>query len=514
MLKKVVIALALAVVTTGGARAQSDLQQIADALDVSTTKTFQFTGNGTMYSLGQNTSPAAPWPRFFVKSFTRIYDFTAGAMRDEVVRMAAESQTVGPEQQVITAVNGDHAWNGAGKTTAPRLFEAPERAHQIVVSPHGLLRAAFASNPTVAKRTIEGRPMTVISFTYLGKHKVVAYANDQDAIERVESSYGHPIVGDIKVVTHYGPYRDFAGIKFPTKIIQYQDDKPTLNLTVTAVRANPPVDIEVPDHVRSDPVPVKSEKIAEGVWYITGVSAYSVLVEMKDYLIVVEAPHGERRSLAVINEVKKLVPNKPIKYVINTHHHFDHSAGLRTYAAEGATIVTHEINRPYFERAAANSWALAPDRLAKSKKKPVFQTMGDNMVLTDGTRSVELYQIIGNPHHDGIVMAYLRKEKLLIEADVFTPPAPGAEPPKAPNPQAVNLEANVRRLRIDVERIVPIHGRIVPYGDLLAAIGKKPAPRKSSEASRPGQRTAARHLQPGIALWQNCVSPFFSSLPP
>jgi len=479
MLKKVVVALALVLFASGQAgAADSELQQIADALDVSTTKTFQFTGNGSMYSLGQSTSPAAPWPRSFVKSFTRIYDFTTGTMRDEVVRMTAEPPSLGPEQQTITVISGEHAWNVAGKDTAPRLFEAPERAHQIVISPHGLLRATFASNATVAKKTIEGRPMTVISFTDRGKHKVVAYINDQNAIERVESSYGHPVVGDIKVLTYYGPYRDFAGVKFPTKIIQYQDGLPTLDLTVTAVRANPTVDIEVPAHVRSDPVPVKSEKVADGIWYITGVNAYSVLVEMKDYLIVVEAPHGEQRSIAVINEVKKLVPNKPIKYLINTHHHFDHASGIRTYAAEGVTIVTHEVNRPYFERAALNSWTLAPDRLAKSKKKPVFQTMGDNMVLTDGTRSVELYQIGGNTHHDGIVMAYLRKEKILIEADAFTPGPAGAEPPKVPNPFSVALEANVRRLNIEVDRILPIHGRIVPYSELLAAIGKKPAPAK------------------------------------
>ena len=94
------------------------------------------------------------------------------------------------------------------------------------------------------------------------------------------------------------------------------------------------------------------------------------------------------------------------------------------------------------------------------------------------TRSVELYQIFGKTHHDGIIMAYLRKEKLLIEADVFTPLPPGAEPPKVPNAQAVNLEANVRRLNIEVDRIVSIHGRVVPYAELLAAIGKKPPPAK------------------------------------
>ena len=457
-----------------GAQTDNDLQRLANALDVSTTKTFQFTGNGTMYNLGQNTSPTGPWPRFFVKSFTRLYDFTAGAMRDDVVRMTAEPPTLGPEQQTITVVSGDHAWNVAGKDTVARLFEAPQRAHEVVISPHGLLRAAFASNATVTKKTIDGRPMTVISFTYQGKHKVVAYANDQNALERVESSYGHPVVGDIKVVTYYGPYRDFGGIKFPTKIIQYQDDKPTLDLTVTAVRANPPADIEVPSHVRNDPVPVKSDKAADGVWYITGINAYSVLIEMKDYLIVVEAPHGEVRSMAVMAEVKKLVPNKPIKYLINTHHHFDHAAGLRAYAAEGVTIVTHEINRPYYERAAVNTWTLSPDRLAKSKKKPVFQAMGDNMVLTDGTRSVELYQISGNGHHDGIIMAYLRKEKILIEADVYTPGAPDAPAPKVPNPNSVNLEGNVRRLNLEVDRILSIHGRIVPYGELLKEIGKAP----------------------------------------
>ena len=129
-----------------------------------------------------------------------------------------------------------------------------------------------------------------------------------------------PVVGNMKVVTYYGPYRDFAGVTFPAKIIQYQDDKPTLDLTITAVRANPTVDIQVPAVMRGDPVAAKSEKVAEGVWYITGGSIQSVLIEMKDYVIVVEAPVGDSRSAAVMAEARKLVPNKPIKYLINTHH--------------------------------------------------------------------------------------------------------------------------------------------------------------------------------------------------
>ena len=480
MLKK--IALALALVGVCGFRWEvsgADLQQIADALDVSTTKTFQFTGNGRMFSVGQATSPVAAFPRYYVKSLTRVYDFTAGAMRDEMVRTQGEvppygggGQPIEGDQSTVSLVHGDHAWN-AGKVAAPRVWEASERAHQIAISPHGVVRGAFANNAAVTTKNIDGRAMTVITFSDK-KQKVIAYANDQNAIEKVESWYGHPVVGDMKVVTHYGPYRDFAGVKFPSKIVQYQEGNVTLELTVTAVRANPALTVEVPENVRTNPAPVKSEKAAEGVWYITGGSHHSVLIEMKDYLIVVEGPQGDPRSMAVMAEAKKLVPNKPIKYLVNTHHHFDHSSGVRGYAAEGVTIVTHELNRPYFERAALNSWNYGPDRLAKSKKKPVFQTMGDNMVLTDGTRSVELYQMVGNTHHDGLIMAYLRKEKLLIEADAYTP----GGVPKTPNPFSVNLEANVRRLSLDVERILPIHGAIVPYGDLLEAIGKKPAPAK------------------------------------
>lgn len=486
MLTKLLTILAIPIFLAAPALAQeSDLQRIADVLDVSTIKTFQFTANGKMGAVGQSTSPMAPWPRHYVKSLVRQYDFTQSAMRDELVRTQGEApvsggggQPVAGDARTVALVSGDWAWNDSGKATTPQPHTATGRAHEVAISPHGLVRAAFANNAAVAKKMIDGRQMTVISFTDQGKRRIVAYANDQNAIERVESSYGHPVVGDMKVVTNYGPYRDFAGVKFPTKIIQYQDGHPALDVTVTAVRANPPVNIEVPANVRSTPTTVKSEKAADGVWFIAGGSHNSVLIEMKDYLIVVEGPQGDHRSTAVIAEVKKLVPTKPIKYLVNTHHHFDHAGGIRAYAAEGATIVTHEINRPYYERAARNTWSLAPDLLAKSKKMPVFQAMGDNMVLTDGARSVELYQIVGNAHHDGIVMAYLRKEKLLIQADAFSPRGV----PKTPNPFSVNLEANVRRLNIDVERILPLHEHIVPYVELLKAIGKDPAAAKTPAA--------------------------------
>ncbi|MGH9329719.1 MAG: MBL fold metallo-hydrolase, partial [Vicinamibacterales bacterium] len=299
--------------------------------------------------------------------------------------------------------------------------------------------------------------------------------NSQNLVEKVETWIDNPVLGDMLVETTYSEYKDFGGLKFPTKIVQKQGGAPTLELTITEVHPNAPVTIEVPANVSQAtpaPVRVESQKIAEGVWYLTGGSHHSVLVEFKDHVAVIEGPQNEERSLAVIGEVKKLVPSKPIKYLVNTHQHFDHAGGMRTYAAEGATIVTHQIYKPYYEKIFANPRTLNPDRLAQARKKAKVEAVVGQKVLFDSDRELALHPVQGNTHNDGILMAYLPKEKILIEADVFTPPAPNAPPPATPNPFSVNLYENIQRLKLDVKQIAPLHGRLVTMDDLRKAIGK------------------------------------------
>ena len=224
--------------------------------------------------------------------------------------------------------------------------------------------------------------------------------------------------------------------------------------------------------MRQAAVQVKTEKAAEGVWYVAGGTHHSVLVEMKDHLVVIEGPQNDARATAVIAEVKKTVPNKPIKYVVNSHHHFDHAGGLGPFVAEGATIITHDVNKAFFEQSLATPRTVEPDKLAQSGKKATVEGVKDKRVLSDDTRTVELYHIQGNLHNDGLLMAYLPKEKLLVEADVYTPAAPNTPPPAQPNPIQVNLHDNIERLKLSVEQILPLHGRIVPLAELLKAIGK------------------------------------------
>jgi len=231
----------------------------------------------------------------------------------------------------------------------------------------------------------------------------------------------------------------------------------------------------VPSTVQSAAAPqvkADAQKISEGVWHIAGGSHHSVAVEFHAYVAVIEAPQHEARSLAVIGEVKKAIPGKPIKYVINTHHHFDHSGGLRTYAAEGATIVTHALNRPFYDKAFAAPRTLNPDRLAQARKTPAFETFTNKKVLSGGGRTLELHHLQGNPHNDAILVAYLPKERLLIEVDVYSPPAANTPLPPLARGFAVNLYDNVQRLKLDVDRIVPLHGRIGTWTEFLAAIGK------------------------------------------
>jgi len=283
------------------------------------------------------------------------------------------------------------------------------------------------------------------------------------------------VLGDVAVEIRYSDYKDFAGVKFPTKIRQTIGAYPALDLTVSDVQPNVAVDIPVPDPIRQTPAPyarVTSQMAADGVWYITGGTHHSVLIEMKDHVILMESPLNDDRAVAVLAEVKNLVPSKPIKYVIATHHHFDHAGGLRAIAAEGITVIAHDVNKPFLEKALAAPATVRPDRLAKSGKKGTVEGMRDKRVLTDGTRTVEILNIPGNNHHAGVIMAYLPKEKLLVEADVYNPPAPNAPPPPTLNSNWVNLADNIKRLNLTVDQILPLHGRIVPLADLHKGIGR------------------------------------------
>jgi glyoxylase-like metal-dependent hydrolase (beta-lactamase superfamily II) len=218
---------------------------------------------------------------------------------------------------------------------------------------------------------------------------------------------------------------------------------------------------------------VTAEKAANGVWFMAGGSHNSVAIEMKDHMLLVESPLWDGRAEALLAEVKKLGNGKPIRFVLNSHHHFDHSGGLRTAVADGITLVTSELARPYFERILANPNRINPDAMQRSGKKAVISAVSGKRTFTDGERVVEVYYIEGSLHAQGFMMVYLPQEKILIEADAFTPGVANAPPPAKPNEVIMNLVQNIERLNLQVERILPLHGRMVPASDMYTAAGQK-----------------------------------------
>jgi len=473
-------AVAAAALLGGSANAaDATLERAAAAMRVNDLKSVRYAGDGWGWSFGQAYKPGEAWPKVKLNSWSRTINYEASAMKEEIVLTRAEATGGGGyphtgAQRNEQYVYGDYAWNQTpgGPAAGPRYVV--DRVHQLWITPYGVIKAALRDNAVVGTRSVNGKSMTTVTFTEPGRFRAVAYL-DNGRVVRVDSRVPDAVLGETDVVTTYDEYSDAGGFAFPRRIRQSAGGYPVLDLTVSEVVPNAPADIALPDAVRNATERVTIDKVADGVWFIAGGSHNSAAIEMKDYMILVEAPLNDGRSLAVINEVKKLVPAKPIRYLINSHHHFDHSGGVRTAAGEGAIIITQAQNKAYFQKALATPSTIAPDHLAKSGKRGKVETVGDKKVINDGTRKVEIYRTLDSNHSDTLLMVYLPKEKLLIEADSFTPGPPNSPPPPVLNPNNTNLVDNLQQLKLPVDRILPLHGRVVPASELYAATGSKPA---------------------------------------
>jgi glyoxylase-like metal-dependent hydrolase (beta-lactamase superfamily II) len=479
MFKRCLTGLALAALLVWTASAQDAgtvIGAASKAIGVDTLKTVQYSATGLDFALGQAPNPSSPWPKFINKSYTRSINFEAPASRVERVRLQGENPPHGGGQQPIVGeqpqnqtivVNADTPW---------------VQQLEIVMLPHGFLRAAAAKHATVEAKTIAGKKYQVVTFTGDNKAKVNGYINEQNLVERVETWIDNAFFGDMPFEATYTNYKDVGGAQFPMHIVQKQGGYPIFDLNVSDVKANAAVSIQpaqgrgAAPAAAAGPAPVAtSEPLGDGIYLITGGYA-AIAIDMKDHITIIETGQSEPRGLAVIAEAKRLIPNKPVKYVVNTHSHIDHSSGLRAAVAEGATILTHQINKAYLEKTLSIPHTLNPDKAQQNGKKPIVEGVGEKKVLTDGNHVVELYHQTNFGHHDGMLLVYFPKEKVLLEADGYNPQPANATPPNPPSPYTVSLLDNIRRLKLDVKRIVPVHypadNRVVTMDELTKWVGR------------------------------------------
>lgn len=495
--------------------AQSVLQAAAKTMGTNNLQCVTYTGAGYVGIVGQNYDIRDDWARIELAGYTRSINFDAKSSQEERLtrqgtypaRGGGGIPITGDQRQTQFVVDRV-AWNvGANGMPAPAPAAAEVRQLDIWLNPHGFLKAAMApgANPVLITRWESGamgalvstvqRKLNIISITALGKYRINATINDQNLVERIQTWVPNPVRGDMNLEGEFTQWRDVMGVKFPgnfhhhtdwddeTQAPNYNGGHNSLTFSVKDIRVNDcgPA-ITVPEAARTATVPparVESTKLAEGVYYLAGGSHHSVAVEFRDFIAVVEAPQDERRVLAVIEAVYKLIPNKPIRYVVNSHHHFDHLGGVRTMFHEGATVVTHETNRNFYKQEVLSYGirTLEPDRLSlypPTEFAEGYQLEAVDMkhTISDGTRNLDVYYVQGSPHSEGMLMAYLPREKILMEADIFTPPAAGAPAPATPPPAALNLYDNIKAYKLDVTTIAPLHGRVVPWAEFLKFVGK------------------------------------------
>jgi glyoxylase-like metal-dependent hydrolase (beta-lactamase superfamily II) len=508
MRNKLGMLLATSALFVGPAAAQdaASLLQAADrAIGASAVNSIVYSGTGTIGAVGQafaESGAGTDWPRTDLKSYTATIDYGSKSSKEEYVRVQGNNVPRGGgfvpiigEQRNANFVSGNYAWglSPQGQLNA-QPGAAESRQFMIWTSPHGFIKAAAqAGNATVEDRYYgrQNRTVKVVGFTTMGKYRVTGEFNNDNLLERVITWIPDPVMGDMMVEIRYSDYRDVgSGAKFPFHIHGHQGDHPLLpgghnwlDLRVSDAKANvPDAAVPVPDNVRNAPAPqmrVAAQKLGDGVWLMGGGPHNSVAVEFKDFVAVVEAPLGEARSNAVIAEIKKTIPNKPIRYVVNTHHHFDHLGGVRTYAAQGATIVTDDRNKDFYQKVvlAPQPRTLEPDRLSQSPFAPtgpgpnMLQTFTDEYTISDGQRSLVLYHVENLNHDDDMLVAYLPQDKILVNADLWSPPPAGAAPPANVNANAIALYKNVKRLKLDVAQHVPIHGNPGPNADFERIVG-------------------------------------------
>ena len=447
------------------------LGKVSRTLGADTLKSVEFSGAGHSYTLGQGGSVTAPWPKFNDVSYQRTVSFEPWASKLERVRTQGEHPPRGGGGQPLVGEQRQTQVVAAGSPAATSLPD-----DLAVTLPQAFLKAALAATDTSLKSgSRNGKKYQVIEFTAANKATTRGWIDSDNLVERVETTIDHNVIGDTPVEATFSAYRDFGGLKFPTHIVQAQGGHPVLDLNVANVRANVTAEFS-PAPAAPAPAAVTTEKLGEGVYLITGGYA-AVAVEFKDHVTVIEGGQNDQRSSAVIAEITRLIPGKPITELVNTHAHFDHLGGVRAYVAEGATIVTHKSNTAYYKKLWANPHSLVPDRLAQHPQPAKFKEVDAKLVLKEGDQVVELYHLEEFGHHDGMLVAWLPRQKILVEADAFNPPAaPLTQTPAVVSTFNASLLANIERLGLDVQRIVPVHlpadNRKVTLAELQVAAGK------------------------------------------
>lgn len=322
----------------------------------------------------------------------------------------------------------------------------------------------------------EGKKHNVITFATPEGTQVTLYLNAQtNLLTKSEQIGTDALIGDAATEFIFPDYASVGGVKMPTgrqvkvggELIQdlkYSDVQ--VNTHPAESVFDKPTGFEERPETPANPPFVVTE-LAKDVHLLQDVGGgYNVMaVVFNDYVLVAESPLNDATSRRAIAKIKELAPGKPIKYLVVTHYHNDHSGGARTFLADGATLVTTPGNVNYFERMANAPRTIEPDALARNPRKPSIEVVQNKKrVFTDDNHTVEIYDIGPSPHAKEMLVVYLPKEKIIFQGDLLILPDGNAVNPG--NETTAHFAAWLSKMGLAVDKIAAVHGRTGTMADL------------------------------------------------
>jgi glyoxylase-like metal-dependent hydrolase (beta-lactamase superfamily II) len=419
------------------------------------------------------TEVAAPEKMTNLTAYERVIDVPnartrvkARAFRAFIFAARAMMQGA-PQHQVLDgAVAYDVAANGAPRRVSN--VAARQRRMELLVQPVMALRAALDPASTLsALRMEEG--LRLIDVTTSDNAQFTLALDVQSKLPAWVQWVGpHENLGELRYRAEYSAWQQVAGLLLPMSFNTVSDFRNTVMLRLHVDRYE--LDIDIDDLAASAevraaaaPVPtytVEAQAVARGVWLLAGNNgANSVLLEFADHLTLFEVATNRAWGEAVIATARRTVPGKPLTQVIISHHHFDHTGGLRSAVAEGLEIVTQRGNIEWFAELMARPVTHFPDTLSRNPQPLKTLAVDDHLHMSDAALTVDIYHTVANSHMAHGLLAYLPEHKLLIQGDLFDR-----------NWEVYfwgdTYEANVAYRKLDVERDVPIHGQVTPLADV------------------------------------------------
>ena len=339
--------------------------------------------------------------------------------------------------------------------------------------------AKFLVHALGDESTIEGMSEDlVVALRYIdGTTYQVSVDGSTHLISKLEFTEDRNPYGDVAKVRTFSDYGDAGEVQLPFKVTTQEMGEVTQVREWTSISINgelPEERFKIAEGLEerameighADTIHVIPSELADGVYFGESMHMNNMWVEFEDFIAVIEGPTNEMHSLEVIRQIRETVGDKPIRYLITSHHHSDHTGGIRAYAAEGATIVTHANNEEVIREILTRPHTLKPDSLAQSGLEPQIELVEETHTITDGKRSIELLHV-PNSHANGYLAIYLPEERLLFESDMFQVQGDRwqvvlDDTPRVPEEGKAMYEV-VTKAGWRPRQIVPGHGILLPW---------------------------------------------------